>query len=276
MARRRTKVHLPDAMRVLPGAHIDLDAFDFGETHGWTKPAAGRELTRLHDRLNDLQDRLWAEARHPILLVLQGMDTAGKDGTIRHVMGAFNPQGSRVAAFKVPTPEEGAHDYLWRVHRQTPGKGEIVIFNRSHYEEVLIVRVHELVPVDVWRHRYRQINEWERSLSEEGTTIVKFFLGIDRDEQRDRLQARFDDPTKHWKFRIGDLDERKRWDDYLAAYRDVLERTSTDWAPWYLIPSNRKWFRNLAVATILADVLAGLEPAYPPSEEDLPESLVVV
>jgi PPK2 family polyphosphate:nucleotide phosphotransferase len=210
-----------------------------------------------------------------VLVVLQGIDSAGKDGTINKVMEAFNPQGCPVTAFKVPSAEELAHDYLWRVHRSVPRKGEIGIFNRSHYEDVLVVRVHDLVPKRVWSKRYDQINAFERHLTETGTTIVKFFLSIDKDEQRKRFQARYDDPTKRWKFAMGDLEERKRWDDYQAAFEDALSRTSTAAAPWYVIPANRKWFRNLAVATILASTIADLKPQYPPVAADVPPNLVI-
>jgi PPK2 family polyphosphate:nucleotide phosphotransferase len=189
-------------------------------------------------------------------------------------MEAFNPQGCVVSSFKVPTAEELGHDFLWRIHQRTPRKGEIGIFNRSHYEDVLVVRVHKLVPKSVWSRRYDEINDFERTLSDGGTTIVKFFLSIDRDEQRARFQARYDDPTKRWKFSMGDLDERKLWDDYQAAFNDALSKTSTDIAPWYVIPANRKWFRNLAVSTILAETIAELKPAYPP-EPDLPPNLVI-
>jgi PPK2 family polyphosphate:nucleotide phosphotransferase len=209
---------------------------------------------------------LWAEAKHPVLIVLQGIDAAGKDGTIRHVMDAFNPQGCSVVGFKVPTPLELAHDYLWRVHPNTPAKGTISIFNRSHYEDVLVVRVHELVPETVWRPRYRHINEWERMLTDEGTTIIKLFLYIDRDEQRQRLEARRDDPTKSWKFSSRDLAERELWDRYVEAFEECLERTSTSYAPWHLVPANRKWFRNLAVSRIVAETLEALDPQYPPPE----------
>jgi PPK2 family polyphosphate:nucleotide phosphotransferase len=275
LAERRGREDLVDRLRVEPGSKVDLAALDCDATHGWAKVHATAELDRQRDRLADLQDRLWAEEKHPLLVVLQGIDTSGKGGTIKHVMEAFNPQGCRVASFKVPTELERSHDYLWRIHRQTPARGEVVIFDRSHYEEVLIVRVNDLVPREVWRRRYRHINEWERMLTEEGTVIVKFFLAIDAEEQRQRLQARFDDPTKRWKFRLGDLTERKRWDDYRAAFEEALERTSTSWAPWYVIPANRKWFRNLAVAQILGDVIESLSPAYPPSPDDLPERLIV-
>ena len=265
----RSSRSLGDALRVQPGSRVRLAQIDPSATFGHEKEAAAAELQAGLDRLTDLQDRLWAEARHPVLVVLQGIDTAGKDGTIRHVMSAFNPMGCTVTSFKVPTPPELAHDYLWRIHQRTPGKGEIGIFNRSHYEDVLVVRVHELVPKAVWSKRFDQINAFEQLLVDSGTTIVKFFLWISRDEQRERLQARLDQPDKRWKFRLGDLDERKRWDDYVAAYDDALSRCSTDAAPWYVIPSNRKWFRNLAVAEILADTIDGLKPRYPKPEEDL-------
>jgi PPK2 family polyphosphate:nucleotide phosphotransferase len=190
-------------------------------------------------------------------------------------MEAFNPQGCPVTSFKVPSSEELAHDYLWRVHKAVPRKGEIGIFNRSHYEDVLVVRVHDLVPKATWSRRYDEINDFERLLVANGTTIVKFFLSIDRDEQRDRFQARYDDPTKRWKFSMGDLAERKLWDDYQRAFDDVLSKCSTEQAPWYVIPANRKWFRNLAVATILADTIAALKPAYPPVADDVPANLVI-
>jgi PPK2 family polyphosphate:nucleotide phosphotransferase len=206
--------------------------------------------------------------------VLQGIDASGKDGAIRHVMTAFNPQGCYVASFKVPTAEEAAHDFLWRVHKRVPGKGEIGIFNRSHYEEVLIVRVHELVPEQVWSGRYELIRDFEKALTETGTRIVKFFLHIDRDEQRERLQERLEDPRKRWKFSLGDLEERKYWDDYMAAYEDALSKTSTADAPWYVIPANRNWFRDLAISSILADTLGELKPAYP-EPADLPKKLTI-
>jgi PPK2 family polyphosphate:nucleotide phosphotransferase len=265
----RSTSDLGNAFRVAPGASLDLSKVDPSATHGHTKESAARELEAGFARLTDLQDRLWAEGKHRVLVVLQGIDAAGKDGTLRHVVGAFNPQGCPVTAFKVPSPEELAHDYLWRVHRRVPGKGEIGVFNRSHYEDVLVVRVHEIVPKRVWLRRYDQINAFEQLLVDEGTTILKFFLYIDRDEQKERFQARIDDPTKRWKFRLGDLDERKHWDDYIAAYEEALSRCSTADAPWYVIPSNRKWFRNLAVANILGDALEKLDPRYPEPAEDL-------
>ena len=252
-----------------PGSKVRLAQVDPDDTHGHTRDDADAHLRRGLERLTSLQDRLWAESKHPVLIVLQGIDASGKDGTVRHVMNAFNPMGCTVTSWKAPTPVELAHDYLWRIHQRTPGNGEIAIFNRSHYEDVLVVRVHDIVPKPVWSARYDQINEFERLLTAEGTTILKFFLLIDQDEQKARLQARLDDPNKHWKFRVGDLAERKLWDEYMAAYQAMLARCSTDAAPWYVIPSNKKWFRNLAVADIVADVLADLNPVYPPSPDDL-------
>jgi PPK2 family polyphosphate:nucleotide phosphotransferase len=263
-------------LRVGPGKHVRLADLDPGATHGWEKEMAAAALEAQLTRLGDLQDRLWAEARQSVLVVLQGIDAAGKDGTINKVMEAFNPQGCPVTAFKVPSSEELAHDFLWRVHKAVPRKGEIGIFNRSHYEDVLVVRVHDLVPKAVWSKRYDQIRDFEQTLAENGTTIVKFCLSIDRDEQRERFQARYDDPTKRWKFSMGDLAERKRWDDYQAAFDEALSKTSTDHAPWYVIPANRNWFRNLAVATILADTIADLKPRYPPVANDVPDDLVIV
>jgi PPK2 family polyphosphate:nucleotide phosphotransferase len=260
---------LRDAFRVKPGSKVRLASMDPNDTRGRTKARSEPELQRGLARLTDLQDRLWAEQKHPILIVLQGIDAAGKDGTVRHVMTAFNPMGCIVTSWKAPTPIELAHDYLWRIHQRTPGAGEISIFNRSHYEDVLVVRVHDLVPKDVWSNRYDQINAFEQTLASSGTTILKFFLLIDRDEQKQRLQARLADPTKQWKFRVRDLAERKLWDSYTAAYEAMLERCSTPSAPWYVIPSNKKWFRNLAVADIVADALDDLKPAYPPSPDDL-------
>jgi PPK2 family polyphosphate:nucleotide phosphotransferase len=269
------RTNLRDALRVKPGTSIRLERRDHGETFGWTRESAAPELAQQLDRLTELQDRFWAESKRSVLVVLQGIDAAGKDGTINKVMEAFNPQGCPVTSFKVPSAEELAHDYLWRIHQRVPRKGEIGIFNRSHYEDVLVVRVHGLVPRTVWSTRYGQINDFERILADNGTTIVKFFLAIDKDEQRDRFQARYDDPTKRWKFSMGDLEERKLWDDYQLAFDDVLSKCSTDRAPWYVIPANRKWFRNLAVATILAETIAALKPAYPPVADDVPPNLVI-
>ena len=266
--------NLADAMRIAPGTRVRLAHRDPAATFGHDKASSVAATQGQLTRLGDLQDRLWAESRHAVLVVLQGIDAAGKDGTINKVMEAFNPQGCPVTSFKVPSAEELAHGYLWRIHQHVPKKGEIGIFNRSHYEDVLVVRVHGIVPEGVWSSRYGQINEFERMLTENGTTVVKFFLQIDRDEQRQRFQARYDDPTKRWKFSMGDLDERKLWDDYQRAFDEALTKTSTTWAPWYVIPANRNWFRDLAVSTILAETLADLKPAYPP-EPDLPANLAI-
>ena len=262
-------------LRVKPGSKVDIAGFDCGATFGRDKDAAADELARVLARLADLQARLWAEARHAVLVVVQGIDAAGKDGTIKVIAGAFNPQGTPVTSFKAPSPVELAHDYLWRVHQHVPARGEIGIFNRSHYEEVLIVRVHALVPEARWRKRYRHIRDFEAMLTDEGVTIVKFFLAIDRDEQRARFQDRVDDPTKRWKFNPGDLGERSRWDDYGAAFSEMLDETSTPNAPWYLVPANRNWLRNLAVGEILADRLDALKPAYPPAAAGVEGTKVV-
>ncbi|MFC2053186.1 polyphosphate kinase 2 family protein [Chloroflexota bacterium] len=244
----------------------DWDPNDKSKFDG-NKLQAQKRLEELNDELEALQELLYAEHKHRVLVVLQAMDTGGKDGTIRHVFEGVNPQGVKVASFKVPTREELDHDYLWRVHKQTPGKGEIAIFNRSHYEDVLVVRVHKLVPRKVWSLRYEQINEFERLVHEEGTKILKFFLHIDLKEQKERLQARLDDPNKQWKFSLGDLEERKLWLDYIEAYEDVLNKTSTQWAPWYIVPANRKWYRNLVVASIMVDALKSLDMSYPQPED---------
>ena len=251
--------------RVQPGSRVDLakwDADDKSVFDGSKKD--GKEvLPELTVRLDKLQELLWAGQKHKVLIVLQAMDTAGKDGTIRHVFTGINPQGVRVANFKAPSAEELAHDHLWRVYKQTPASGEVVIFNRSHYEDVLVVRVHELVPTERWRRRFHQINAFELALAEEGTTILKFYLHISMDEQKARLQERLDDPEKNWKFNPGDLKERALWPQYMKAYEDVLSKTSTDWAPWYVVPANRKWYRNLLISTVLAETLEGLDMKFP-------------
>lgn len=262
--------------RVQPKTKIDLSEWEPADSSAFDgDKEAGRSATKkLNKRLEALQELLYAEGKHKVLIVLQAMDTGGKDGTIRHVFDGVNPQGVKVASFKRPTPEELAHDYLWRVHQQTPGSGEIVIFNRSHYEDVLVVRVHNLVAEKVWQRRYDQIVAFERQLAEEGTTILKFYLHIDKDEQKERLQARLDEPDKNWKFAKGDLAERAIWPQYQTAYEAVLSRTSTLQAPWYIIPANRKWYRNLVISQILVDTLEGLDMRYPQAEEGL-EGIVI-
>jgi PPK2 family polyphosphate:nucleotide phosphotransferase len=212
---------------------------------------------------------LYAEHKQKVLVVLQALDTGGKDGTIRAVFEGVNPAGVKVASFKVPTAIESDHDFLWRIHQQTPGKGEIVIFNRSHYEDVLVVRVHNLVDKDVWKRRYDHINHFEKLLTDEGTTIIKIFLHISKEEQKERLQERLDIPEKNWKFSSGDLKERALWDEYQKAYEDVLKKTSTDYAPWYIIPANRNWYRNYLISSILVKKLESLNMEYPSPEEGL-------
>lgn len=269
--------NLADRYRVEAGGGIklsDWDPHDLPDDFPVDKDGSRRHLTNLNTKLEALQELLFAEHRHKVLVVLQGMDTSGKDGVIRRVFEGVNPQGVRVAGFKVPTPEELDHDYLWRVHKQTPGKGEIVIFNRSHYEDVLVVRVHGLVPEEVWRRRYEQIVAFERLLAEEGTLILKFFLHISLDEQKARLQSRLDDPSKHWKFNIGDLKERKLWPEYLQAYEEAINRTSKPFAPWYIIPADRKWYRDLVIASALIEAFKGLDMRYPQPEEDLSQVVI--
>ena len=263
--------------KVKPEIKVKLskwDPNDTGDVKGG-KEAGLVQLEALNKKLESLQELLFAEHKHKLLVVLQAMDTGGKDGAIRRVFDGVNPAGVRVASFKAPTAEELDHDYLWRIHKAVPGNGEMVVFNRSHYEDVLVVRVHELIPPDVWGKRFKQINEFERALAENGTTILKFYLHIDRDEQKERLQARLDDPNKRWKFRLGDLEERKLWPDYMQAYEDVLSRTSTEYAPWYIVPANRKWFRDLVISTVLVDTLEGLKMKYPESEENLAGVVIV-
>lgn len=233
-----------------------------------TKPDADKAETqektaKLVDRIGELQELLYAEHKHKVLILLQGMDTSGKDGAVRKVLRETSPQGVRVVSFKKPTEPELDRDYLWRVHTHVPARGELVVFNRSHYEDVLVVRVHSLVPESVWKKRYEHINAFEQMLTDEGTTVLKFFLHISRDEQRERLQARLDDPTKRWKFQHGDLAERKRWDDYMRAYEDVLEKTSTKWAPWTIVPADRKFLRDYVVAGAVVKTLEGLKMKYP-------------
>ena len=256
---------------VKPGQAVDLTDWDPAETPAWKadKDAALQRVAGLNTELETLQELLFAEGKHKMLIVLQGMDTSGKDGVIRRVFEGVNPQGVRVASFKVPTAPELARDYLWRVHQQVPGRGEMVIFNRSHYEDVLVVRVHNLVPDAQWKKRYDQINAFERMLAEEGTTILKFFLHIDAEEQRERLLARLDEPDKRWKFNPGDLKERQLWGKYQKAYEDVLSMTSQADAPWMIVPANRKWYRDLIISAALVDTLKELKMEYPQPAEDL-------
>lgn len=259
------------ALKIAPDAPANyLDTLDGNATPGWKgdQDKAHEETEALKDRLINLQERLYAGANHAVLVVLQAMDTGGKDGTIRRVFSGVNPAGVRVARFKAPTPIELAHDYLWRIQAQTPEKGEIVIFNRSHYEDVLAVRVNQLVPQAVWQRRYAHIRNFEQMLHDEGTTLIKFYLHIDRDEQRKRLQDRLDTPTKLWKFDAHDLEQRKFWPQYMEAFRDAIVETDRPDAPWYVIPANRKWFRDLAIMRILVDTLESLDLKYPAAQFD--------
>lgn len=256
---------------IKPDTKVKLSKWDPNDTGDFKggKEEGLAKLEKLNGKLETLQELMFAEHKQKVLVVLQAMDTGGKDGAIRRVFDRVNPAGVRVASFKAPTQEELDHDYLWRVHKQVPGKGELVVFNRSHYEDVLVVRVHNYVPPEVWSKRFDQINEFERNLAENGTTILKFYLHIDLEEQKERLQARLDDPTKRWKFRLGDLEERKLWPEYMKAFEDVLSKTSTEYAPWYIVPANRKWFRDLVISSVLVDTLEGLKMKYPESEENL-------
>ena len=264
---------LADLLRVGPG--FDLSAVDTGGTPGFAgKKAEGHAaLAAGAERLGELQERLWAESRgggtRSLLLVVQGMDTAGKGGIMRHVVGSADPQGVRHTAFKAPTAEERAHDFLWRIRRALPLPGELGVFDRSHYEDVLVVRVHDLVPRAVWSRRYATINRFEASVVAKGTTVLKVMLHLGKDEQQERLAARLEDPTKYWKYNPGDVDERARWDAYQEAYQVALTRCSTDAAPWYVVPADRKWYARWAVQQLLLDALADLDPQWPAADFDV-------
>jgi PPK2 family polyphosphate:nucleotide phosphotransferase len=262
--------------RIAQGRGFTLADWDPGETTEFEggKAEARAELAKLSPRLDALQEKLYADGRHRLLVILQGMDTSGKGGTIRRVFEGIDPTGVRVAGFKKPTETELAHDFLWRVHPHVPADGEMVIFDRSHYEDVLIVRVHELVPAKRWKARYRHIRDFEKMLADEGTTILKFFLHISKDEQRERLQARLDDPKKHWKFRVGDLAERKHWDAYQEAFEDAIGETARPHAPWYVVPADHKWYRDLVVCKAIIATLEGLDLDYPPSPDDLTDVVI--
>lgn len=252
---------------VRPGSRLRLRHRDPDDTLGQERDDKALEKTLR--RLRELQHLLYADKRYALLIVLQALDAGGKDGTIRHVMSGVNPQGCEVFSFKAPTNEELAHDFLWRIHNATPSKGNIGIFNRSHYEDVLIVRVHNLVPKAVWHKRYRQINDFEQMLTENGVTILKFFLHISRAEQKKRFQARIEDSSRNWKLSLPDFEERQHWDDYMAAYEDALSRCSTDHAPWYVVPANKKWFRNYVVAELVVQALDNMRLKYPAPTVDM-------
>ncbi len=251
--------------RIDPGAKVNLKDWNAGDKSAipGTKEGGAVLLAQMSKEIDRLQDLLFAQGKHSVLMVLQGMDTSGKDGVIRHVFSEVDPLGVRAVSFKAPTSTELAHDYLWRVHREMPAKGEIVVFNRSHYEDVLIVRVHKWITEEVCKQRYRQINEFERALKDNGTLILKFFLHISKDEQKKRLQERLDNPEKQWKFNPKDLEERKLWSGYMGAYEDALRATSTEWASWYIVPADSKTNRSIIISSILKDALSDLKMSYP-------------
>ena len=253
-----------------PGKKVKLASYDPDATLGWQKGRKAKEsLEKAVAKLDDLQYLLYAEGKRALLIVFQGMDASGKDGTIRHVMAGINPQGCRVTSFKEPSAEEKAHDFLWRIHAAAPKIGEFGVFNRSHYEDVLVVRVHNLVPKDIWSQRYDQINEFEGILTANNVLMLKFFLHISKDEQKKRFLQRLDDPKKQWKISEADFNERKYWEDYQRAYEDALERCSTLHAPWFIISANKKWFRNLAVSHIIVETLERMKIKLPPPSPDV-------
>lgn len=261
----------PDRYRIHPDSEVRLSRHDPRDKSLFdgTKEEARAVTAALNARLEELQELLWAEHRHKVLVVLQAMDAGGKDSTIRRVFEGVNPQGVRVTSFKAPSKAELDRDYLWRVHREVPAKGMIRVFNRSHYEDVLIVRVNSLVPESVWQARFEQINQFEKLLAETGTTIVKFYLHLSKEEQKERFEARLSDPTRQWKFSIEDLAKREQWDGYMDAYQDALLRCSTGYAPWYAIPADQKWYRNLAIARVLVSTLEAMDPRYPAAEKGI-------
>jgi len=258
--------------QVEPGARIQLDKIDADfKPKGLDRDEAEERIRELTVELRDLQHLMYAEDQRSLLIVLQGRDAAGKDGTIRHVFGPMNPQGTRVTSFKVPSKEELAHDFLWRCHQAAPKRGTVGIFNRSHYEDVLVVRVHDLVPKKIWSKRFEHINAFERLLTDKGTVVLKFYLHIDRDEQLERFKKRMDNPKKNWKISGADYSERLYWDAYTEAFEDALSECSTDIAPWFVVPANRKWARNLVIAEIVADTMKGLNMRFPEPEVDIEE-----
>jgi PPK2 family polyphosphate:nucleotide phosphotransferase len=265
-----------DKYRIKPFTTVYLNNHDPNDTSEFkgNKEEGKKRADKLNEEFSDLQEVLYAQNKHKLLIVFQAMDTGGKDGAIKDVFHGVNPQGLRIASFKVPSSEELAHDYLWRIHKHSPGNGEITIFNRSHYEDVLVVRVRNIVPEARWKKRYEHINQFEKLLVDEGTTILKFFLHIGKDEQKVRLEARLADPSKHWKFNVGDLAERKLWDDYMHAYEDAIGMTSTEWAPWYIVPSNKKWYRNLVILSTIVDTLKQLDMKYPENKDDLSKIVI--
>lgn len=265
----------PQAPYFLPPlSKIDLSKIDPNDTQGYHKDQAKAEEQAYEDRLFSLQDKLYASRKHALLVVMQAMDTGGKDGAIKQVFSGVNPQGVQVYAFKGPTSLELSHDFLWRVHQQTPAKGFIGIFNRSHYEDVLIARVDKLVPKQVWQARYDHINNFERMLYDNGTRILKFYLHISREEQKERLTNRLNDPEKHWKFSSSDLPVRAKWDDYMEAYQDALTHCNTEYAPWVVVPANKKWYRDLLITRVIVETLESMGLAYPAPEAGLDKIVV--
>lgn len=262
-------------LKIEPGKPFRIKGFDPGYTHGLDKSQAEEAAPSILSRLSNLHELLFADGKHSLLVVFQAMDTGGKDGAVKHLSRGLDLQWVHTVSFKAPTPEELAHDFLWRIHPHVPRRGQVSIFVRSHYEDVLIVRVKGLVPKEVWEARYARINEFERQLAESGTILLKFFLHISKEEQAERLRARRDDPTKvGWKFNPEDLKERERWDDYMKAYEDAIANCSTSYAPWFVIPSDHKWYRNLAVSNVIADTLAGLGLEYPPPPPGVRELVI--
>ncbi len=262
--------------RIQPGKKFKLENFKTDDTGDFKdRQDAEYESQKNLAKLHDLQEVLYAQSQHAILIVLQAMDAGGKDGTIEHIFSGMNPQGCNVTSFKVPTPEEKSHDFLWRIHQHAPAKGMFGIFNRSHYESLLVERVRGYAPKEVWKNRYDHVNNFEKMLADEGTTIVKFYLCVSKKEQAERLQSRLDDPKKNWKFNPGDLEERKYWDDYMDAFDDVLEKCSTPHAPWYVIPSDKKWYRNYVISDILLKTVSGLDLHFPKPLVDVSQYKIV-
>ncbi|HSH03990.1 MAG TPA: polyphosphate kinase 2 family protein [Anaerolineae bacterium] len=266
---------MPHTHRLTPNQPLKLDDIDpDGKEIFDDRDRAEAEFEQMRDQIIELQYRLYAENKQSLLIVFQAMDAGGKDGAIRHLTKGINPQGVHVASFKAPSKEELAHDFLWRIHQQTPAKGKIGIFNRSHYEDVLIVRVDNLVPETVWRPRYQHINNFERLLHDNGTRILKFYLHISKKEQKERFQSRLDEPHKNWKFAREDLNKRQQWTDYMVAYEEMLNQCTTDYAPWYVIPADQKWYRNYAIAKIVLNTLQEMNPQYPPPEDNLDQIVI--
>ena len=260
-----------DRFRIPPGERVHLQDFDPSYKWNEDKKSAAEKIVKLSDKMGDLQQQLFAERKRSLLVCLQALDAGGKDGVIKHVIGSMNPDGCRVANFKEPSQEELAHDFLWRIEAQMPRKGEVAIFNRSQYEDVLIVRVHNLVPKEIWSKRYDEINDFERRHIENGTRILKFFLHISKQEQLERFEQRLDDPAKRWKISEADYEEREYWDDYLRAYEDALARCNTEESPWFVIPADHKWFRDLAISEIIVATLEGMKIQVPQPTVDIEE-----